>query len=487
MRSSRVCSDCLEDGARLNPSGIALEGDGREIPYAELKGWCARFAPGEEQGEPRVALWAEKSPEAVAALLGILASGRTCVPIDDMNPPERVRRILEDARPGGLLVSDRLVETARALARESLPGTRLSEISKPPSGEPKSVLRPRPEDLAYLLYTSGSTGTPKGVMISHRAAMTFIDWASRKFELQTDDRVASIAPLHFDLSLFDILATLSVGATICLCPRGILSFPESFLDWIQASRITTLYAVPSLLASIAEAPASMRLKSVKRILFAGEVMPPKVLERLMDAAPWAKFYNLYGPTETNVCAVHSIDHGSSVDRPVPIGHACPYNRVEVVAEDGSLAPPGSLGEIRVDGPNLMSGYWGLPRSSGPYLTGDLGIMDPDGLLHFHGRHDEMLKIRGYRVECGEVEAAIGAHPEVKQVACFKAAEPPGPEALRAAVVLRPGSSLGEKELKVHCGERLPHYMIPEKIEFRSSLPLNQNGKVDRLALRRASR
>jgi L-proline---[L-prolyl-carrier protein] ligase len=473
MKSSRVCSDCLSEGAKINSSHIALESGERKISYSELQSLSARFTEG---GSTPVALWSEKTPEAVAAILGILSSGRTCVPIDPLNPPERALRILKDSGAGKIFISSRQLEKSREFLSET--SIQVIEIEKLAASQ-SFEKRASPDDLAYLLYTSGSTGDPKGVMISNRAAMTFIDWSKEFFELQSSDRVASVAPFHFDLSFFDLFATLSRGATVCLCPREILVFPESTLDWISQSKITTLYTTPSLLASIASSNGLERLASVKRFLFAGEVMPPRILAKLMEAVPNAKFYNLYGPTETNVCTYLEVSRPFHSETDVPIGIPCLYNRVEIVDSSGRPVKPGVIGEIRVEGPNLMSGYWNSQKISESHLTGDFGWKDEDGIFHFQGRRDEMLKINGYRVEAGEVEVAICSHPDVCRAAIYKKSGLSG-ETLVAAVVLE--KEIGIKELKSFCREKLPPYMVPSEIEIYSELPLNANGKIDRQAL-----
>jgi len=362
-------------------------------------------------------------------------------------------------------------------------------------------------DLAYSLYTSGSTGEPKGVMISHRTLFTFINWSCQTFHLTEADRVTSHAPLHFDLSTFDIYATIKAGGTVVLVPEKLSVFPVQLSALLQDEGITVTYLVPSILSLLVnygrlEAYDFSRLRA---ILFAGEVFPIKYLRRLVELIPHADYYNLYGPTETNVCTYYKVqpeDVAPERTQPAPIGRAC--ENIEVFAVDDQerlVTTPGQEGELWVRGSCLAQGYWGDPektaksfvsnifqphfvedpvRAEVAYRTGDIVTLAEDGLNWVYvGRRDHMIKSRGYRIELGEIEAALYSHPQVKEAAVAAIPDDLLGNRIKAFVVPLQENGLTTKELEVHCRQRLPRYMLPESIEFRAELPKTSTGKINR--------
>jgi amino acid adenylation domain-containing protein len=363
-------------------------------------------------------------------------------------------------------------------------------------------------DLAYILYTSGSTGDPKGVMISHRTIFTFVNWCHDTFRLTPDDRVTSHAPLHFDLSTFDIFVTLKGGGTVVLVPEKLSIFPVQLVRLLQDERITVTYLVPSILSLMVNYGEFGRhdLSAIRTILFAGEVFPIKYLRQLAAAIPHADFYNLYGPTETNVCTYYRVqpkDLDPDCTQPVPIGTACENLEVFAVDEEGKLVTePGREGELWVRGSGVAQGYWGDPGKTArgfvrnpfqpyfeevAYRTGDLVILDPDGTnWRYVGRRDHMVKSRGYRIELGEIEAALYGCEWVKEAAVVAIPDDLLGNRLAAFIVPLEGKNLTIKDLQAHCGQSLPRYMIPEFIEFRASLPKTSTGKIDRTLLVRES-
>jgi amino acid adenylation domain-containing protein len=352
-------------------------------------------------------------------------------------------------------------------------------------------------DLAYILYTSGSTGDPKGVMLSHRNALTFVDWATARLGVEASDRLSSHAPLHFDLSIFDLFAAASAGAAVDLVPAETSVFPTAVASFIADRGITIWYSVPSVLSMLAlrgglEPGALPQLRTV---LFAGEVFPVPYLRRLMRTLPHARFLNLYGPTETNVCTYYEVpplDDERVV--PIPIGRAIDNVEVFAVGEDGERVPDGEVGELWVRGSSVMCGYWGDPTRTdrslvgwnvghGPgdpaYRTGDLVRRDAQGDYEFLGRRDSQIKSRGYRIELGDVEAALYAHPTVVECAVTAVPDELVTNRLKAYVVLREEGTAADV-LRV-CGERVPPYMVPD-LEVREQLPRTSTGKIDRRAL-----
>jgi len=355
------------------------------------------------------------------------------------------------------------------------------------------------DDLAYVLYTSGSTGEPKGVMLSHRNALAFVEWAGDTFRITHEDRLANHAPFHFDLSTFDLFAGARAGAAVYPLSPRIASFPAAVAKQWTTDRLTVWYATPSSLVLMLTRGglASLDLASLRVLLFAGEAFPVKYLRELMRLAPHARFANLYGPTETNVCTWYDVTGVPDDDRPLPIGRACPYDETLVLGEDSKPVPEGGAGELWVRGASVMHGYWGRPERTAlalrpieiapgitdlAYRTGDLVRVRPDGNLEFLGRRDHQVKTRGYRVELGEIETVLLRHPAVDGAVVIATPDEEIGHRLRAVVVTKRGAALDEAGVKQHCAATLPRYMVPEAVEFRAELPRTSSGKVDRRAL-----
>jgi amino acid adenylation domain-containing protein len=512
--------DLVRLAAERLPDRPALVLEPVQLTYAELEAASNRFARslrthGVQRGD-RVGLWLPKSPEAFVALLGIMKAGAAYVPVDPGSPPERLAYIAGNCGLAGLVTrADRAKALREAFAAGapmravwfSDQATELPPIPRCASVPWAAVARERPEapgeggdaeDLAYILYTSGSTGAPKGVMHSHRSALAFAEWAADTFGLCPEDRLANFAPFHFDLSTFDLFAAFRVGAAVHPVPPRIAAFPTAMARFVSEEWLTVWYCTPSTLALLVGhgGLADRDLSALRALLFAGEVMPVTLLRRLMALAPHTRFANLYGPTETNVCTWYEVSGPPRDDRPLPIGRACCGDEVFVLDETLQPAADGDLGELWVRGPTVMRGYWGhgartaevlrdveIGGVSAPtYRTGDLVRLRPDGDLEFVGRRDHQVKTRGYRVELGEIEAALHRHPAVAEAVALAVPDDEVTNRLRAVVVFRPGAVAVEGDLKDHCGRILPRYMVPESIEIRSELPRTASGKVDRGAL-----
>jgi amino acid adenylation domain-containing protein len=511
----------LHRSATSYPDRTAVEDGDRSLTYAELEIRSNQIANllvdlGVSKGD-RVGLYLDKSLESVVGIYGILKCGAAYVPLDPRAPTARLAYIAADCdlrvlvsgaeKAGswgellehGAPLEAIVVANADDLGPEtSLTGVKLltaRDVDAQDGTGP--VVRITEHDLAYILYTSGSTGNPKGVMLSHLNALAFVRWTVERFEVGPEDRLSNHAPLHFDLSVFDLFAASAAGAAVVLVPPELSVFPVQIRDFIEQKRITIWYSVPSLLSmlTLRGGLEGGGFPSLRTILFAGEVFPTKYLRQLMTLLPHVRFFNLYGPTETNVCTYFEVAAlPEPATEPIPIGRAIDGVEVFAVTDDGRIAGPGEEGELYVRGPTVMHGYWGdtepTKRALVPdprkghrgiaYRTGDLVRQRADGSYRMLGRRDHQIKSRGYRIELGEIESALFAHPDVVECVVIAVPDPLVTNRIKAYVVGR--DEMEERDLIRFCRERILSYMIPEQIEFRESLPMTSTGKVDRQAL-----
>lgn len=482
-------AEVLLQGVVRNPDGVAIREQRGEITYRALNGLVDRLANallglGVGTGD-RVAIRLPKSIEAIAAMQAALRVGAVYVPIDPAGPIARGQLLLADSRPAACITSrawgGSLAGVPTLLADDDAPpGERFGSLPAP--GDPPRSLAGG-DDLAYILFTSGSTGRPKGVCTSHRNALAFVEWACRALRPTAQDRFANHAPLHFDLSVLDVYVAFAAGATVALIPDDASFLPRRLVDLVRSDRITVWYSVPSALTMMVEQGGlSEAGASLRAVLFAGEPFPVKHLRRLREALPAARMLNLYGPTETNVCTFEEIfDVPEGRTDPMPIGRACCGDMVWAEREDGSEAAIGERGELVVEGPTVMAGYWGEPPQRGPYRTGDVVTRVATDVYQYVGRRDSLVKVRGHRVELGEVDAALLSHPDVREAAAVAVGI--GPEARLVGFVSCAGDrSPSLLELKRHCAALVPRSMLVSELHQVDALPRTANGKVDRQAL-----
>ena len=483
--------------ARAGAGRTALVMGDERVSYGELEERSNRLAglliergcaPGD-----RVALLTSKSPDAIVAMHAVLKAGGAYVPIDVASPAARVAKIIDAAEPR-LLLAD---SSAGPLVEELKPQAPVEDVAVDVSSLSADPLEARvgPGDMAHILFTSGSTGTPKGVVITHAMVTAFVDWAVRYFGTSSDDRISGHPPLHFDLSTFDIYATLSAGAELHLVPGELSMNPRKLAAMIRDSELTQWFSVPSVLTYMAKFDAVEQhdFPHLERLLWCGEVLPTPVLVHWMKRLPHVTFTNLYGPTEATIASSYYTLPSCPTDetQPIPIGRACEGE--ELLVLDSSLAPlpPGEIGDLYIGGAGLSPGYWRDEEKTAAafvtdgrgrriYRTGDLAQVDSEGQFHFLGRADSQIKSRGYRIELGEVEAALSAIPEVRECAVV-GLDTGGFEG--TAICCAYAGDIEQVELRKRLTETLPSYMLPARWLVLEELPKNVNGKIDRRALR----
>src|SRR5215831_11139731 len=510
--STRALHQLLDLSACRFPNKSAVETwETGSISYSDLAHLSDRLRDrlqvmGVGLGD-RVGICMRKSADAVASIFAIMKAGAAYVPADPTAPGSRNAFIFHNCAVKVIVIESclagRLNEESKLLGftpgmiviqgvGAGVPLTQaldqLDAVAPAPS-VPTAV--PDPSQLAYILYTSGSTGRPKGVMLSHGNAACFIDWCYDLFQPNEDDRFSSHAPFHFDLSILDIYVSLKGGARLVLVEEQLGKEPTRLAPWIAQKKITVWYSAPSILSLLAQFGKleEQDYSSLRLVLFAGEVFPIKYLKLLKSLWPRPGYFNLYGPTETNVCTYYEVPRliPESQVEPVPIGKACPYCEPLVADESGSEVQRGSEGELCIAGSSVLAGYWNLPENTAKaflpgrdirwYRTGDIVVELPDGNYKFLGRRDRMIKKRGYRIELGEIEVALYRHPAIKEAAVLAFPDDDGVP-IKAFTSTRDGSKLSIIELKTFCSENLPLYMVPDFFCSLESLPKTSTDKID---------
>ncbi|KGJ97529.1 non-ribosomal peptide synthetase [Colwellia psychrerythraea] len=478
--------------AQAQPAAEALSFAGKTMTYQALNQQANRLAHYLiAQGigaESRVAVVMARSHEMIISLLAIMKTGALYVPLDIDYPADRLAYIVENSQVN-LLLSH---QTAIGKVPETTVPCDIWEklnLLDYPNTDP--ALNYHPEQLAYAIYTSGSTGRPKGAAISHRSLANCMAWMQKRYKLTREDVVLHKAPFGFDVSCWEIFWPLSEGIKLVVAQPGDHKDPDRLISLIQQEAITTLNFVPAMQQAFLDQVDIRQRTSLKHIMVGGEAMPPELKRRTFELLPDATMYNLYGPTEATIHVTHWTCENDERTL-VPIGAPISDTSTYVLDEYLNLVPPGISGELYLGGVGLARGYLQRPdltadrfvanpfdkNGSRLYRTGDLVRWNNEGLLEYLGRLDHQIKIRGLRVELGEIEAQLCTLPEVQEAVVVAKTSPNGNK-LAAFVV---GQALDVAALKVKLSLMLPDYMIPSAFIVLADLPLSANGKVDRKAL-----
>ncbi|GIJ21054.1 non-ribosomal peptide synthetase [Micromonospora lutea] len=494
----RCLHQLVEEQATRRPDAVAVELDGRAVTYRELDRRANRLAHLLRSRGVRpdqvVGVLAERSVEQIVSLLAVLKAGGAYLPLDPGQPDERLIAIVEDA--GCALVVTQEQYSARGLAE--LPTVVVDESPMPAGGYPDTapISGVHCANAAYVIYTSGSTGQPKGVVVEHRNAV-FSTLARHAYYAEKAERFLLLSSFTFDSSVAGIFWTLSQGGTLLLPPEGYQREPESLVRLIATARPTHTLGIPSLLKLLLDQGEPDDLASLRSVISAGEACPVELVESAARKLPTCSFHNEYGPTEATVWATAwTANAGDDLGErlQVPIGAPVPGGQALVLNHHGQLVPLGVTGELSIAGPGVARGYLGrpaetavsfrpsrFPASPGErcYATGDLARAVADGFLEFQGRADHQVKIHGFRVELGAVEALLDAHPQIARSIVVAQGDPMGDKTLVGYVVPAVGSRLVPEEIQQYVRERLPKYMVPAAVLVMESVPLTPTGKVDR--------
>ena len=491
----------LEASARRMPGKVAFASDHDQMTFAELKA-AARaigsfLAPRQGENAP-VAVLARKDASAVAAMLGaVYARGFYCC-LDERQPDARMRSIVETLRAHFVLVDEEHRDQAqKALAGMSVKVVVIGAIAdNPVDGELLAARRAAALDVdpLYVNFTSGSTGTPKGVVVGHRSVIDFIGQFTSIFGIGEGDRIANQAPFDFDVSVKDIYSGLATGATVHLIPRDFFSVPTQLMDFLAEREVTVCtWAVSAMcFVSIMGGFDYREVPSIRLVIFSGEVMPVKQLNVWRAHLPEATFVNVYGPTEVTCnCTYHVIDRAYEKGDVIPIGRPFPNEKVFLLDEDDALVTePDQPGEVCVGGAGLALGYCNDPERTATafvqnplndaylelvYRTGDLAHYDDQGELVYIGRKDHQIKHMGQRIELGEIEAVADAFDGIDRACCVY-------NSRKKRIVMYYAGDIGKEDFLERLADKLPSYMVPNRVNQLDEMPMTKNGKIDRAKL-----
>jgi amino acid adenylation domain-containing protein len=505
MRHGATLPGLFAQQARRTPDAVAVVDEHAALSYAQLDGAAERIAHklrADGVGcESVVAVFAERSVDLVAALLGVLKAGAAYLPLDPEYPAERLAYMLSDSGARAVLAQRRL---DGLLPESGPPVLFLDDWPSWPAAVGGPQAAAAEDGAAYLIYTSGSTGRPKGVINSHRGVVNRLDWMQSALRIGAGDVVLQKTPASFDVSVWEFFWPLLTGARLALARPGGHRDPGYLRDAIESCGVTVVHFVPSMLTSFLtdaraagdEAKAMARCATLRHIVCSGEELPAALARDCLQALPWASLHNLYGPTEAAIdVTAWQVTADELAGRPrVPIGRPISNTRMHVLDDRMREVPIGAVGQLYIGGVQVARGYHRrpaltaerfVPDPAGPpgsrlYATGDLGRWHPDGTIEYLGRIDGQVKLRGIRIELGEIEVALRGQPGIRDAAAAVKESSPGDKRLVGYLVGggQPDASALRQALKRH----LPDYMVPAAFVSLDSLPLSPSGKLDRAAL-----
>ena len=500
---TRLVTDYLNNSAKNFPNKIAFADENREITFLQLQTEAKRIAQSlidRTVFKSPVVVYLEKSVEVISCFMGAAYSGNFYTPIDVTMPASRIQKIMETLSPAIIITDGAHFEAAKAFAG-NIPILLYEEIQAGSFSEESinsTLSHVIDSDVLYVLFTSGSTGTPKGVIISQKSCIDYAEWVTNTFDISSKTIFGEQAPFYFDNSILDIYQTLKNGATCYIIPQKFFMLPKNLFAYLSEKKVNTIFWVPSALCIMANLKAVDKfiVPTLEKILFCGEVMPNKQLNVWRKSYPNALYANLYGPTEiTDVCAYYIVDREFSDNESLPIGFPCRNTDIIVLDDDNNLVPSTKAdvkGELCVRGTCNSYGYYNNPEKTAVafvqnplnkvyneiiYRTGDVVHYNDRGEIMYDSRKDFQIKHMGHRIELGEIETAISAVDGVEQNCCLYDSE-------KSKIVMFFTGSVEPQEVLDAIKSALPDYMIPNRKVKLEKMPINLNGKIDRVELKK---
>jgi amino acid adenylation domain-containing protein len=519
--------DVFIDAVEIYPDETAVVTEsGSKFSYQELNSLSNKFAElflkikaNDILGRPYIGIISPVHERSIACVIGALKIGCAYVPLDEYSPHDRLVHIVDNTKLDIIVVDEnwyakhydlfknenikKVILLGDTSERSPINDKTIpyNEVLDQSDSAPKRLSQVS-DDLAYILHSSGSTGVPKGIMLTHRNARTFVDWMHKEFKVTAQDIIMSRAPFKFDLSVFDIFNTFKAGATL-VCfdwnkKREDQNKHADYVKLMEKEKATILYTTPSTFITLMnKGGLNEAALSLREIMYAGEPFPSPQLRRLQNILPAVRIANIYGPTETNIITYYWVDKIPENDEPVPLGDVVEDTEIIIVSEDSKrICDPGELGEIWCRGGTVTLGYLGMEGETKEHLvlspfhkypaifwrTGDFGHRDASGWLHYRGRKDHMVKVKGFRIEIGEVEAAISGIDGVGEFVVVAIPDDAYGNRLYCFYTHLDTAVLTKENLIASLKTKLPDYMIPYKFFLKDALPKTSSGKVDRVLL-----
>ncbi len=444
-----------------------------------------------------IAVYLDKSVKTLCAMFGVVYSGNFYIVVDTDMPVERISKIFSTLSPVAIITDEKHLDNAKQLEIEGEIFTYDNAVNTAVDETVLNKIRANQIDTdpLYALYTSGSTGMPKGAVLCHRNVLAYTDWFSSAFDINSETVFGNQTPFYFSMSVSDVYSTIRNAATLCIIPKAYFSFPINLIKFMNENKVNAIYWVPSAISIVANLKLFKYAKPehLKKVLFAGEVMPTKQLNYWINNLDENIVYaNLYGPTETtDICTYYVVDRQFRDDEPLPIGYHCDNCDVMIVNEKNKLCAPGEEGELYVRGSFVAYGYYNnSEKTAGAfvqnplhnyypeivYKTGDLVKENEKGEIMYITRKDFQIKRMGYRVELGEIETAASAIENIEESVCVF------DKKNDHIILVYQGKKLTDADILKQLKGKVPAYMIPDRIESVKLMPHNQNGKIDRKAV-----
>lgn len=501
----------LENTNKKFPNKIAFGESQKEITYNDFTNDCKKigtFLSKLNDNKKPIVIFIDKTINCLEAMFGVLYSGNFYTIIDTKSPRDRMQSIIDTLEPIAVITDEKNKSKLEKLSIDNLKNVILLEDAKESSVDSEKLAEIRDNqidtDIMYILFTSGSTGVPKGTVLSHRAVISYINWVKDTFDINEKTVWGSQTPFYFSMSITDVFTTILTGATLYIIPKMLFSFPIKLIEFLNEKKVNTIYWVPSALCLVANLSAleEAKIDSLKKVLFAGEVMPTKQLNMWISKFPNVLFANLYGPTETtDICSYYIVNRKFENNASIPIGSHCNNCDLIIVDEsnkeiklekdtDGNYVESRS-GELYARGSFLANGYYKNPaktnevfvqnplQNSYPeivYKTGDIVKYNDKGEIIYLSRKDYQIKHMGYRIELGEIERNIYGIEEVTLCAAIYDDE-------NQKIVLYYQGEIDENNLAKKVNDILLPYMRPNTYIRLSHMPYNSNGKIDRKKLK----
>lgn len=488
----------LERSASLFADKIAFADEKESLTFSELEDRAKRigsFLAGKIQKGTPVAVYMDKTPDAIAGFLGVVYGGGIYVPIDISMPERRVELILDTLQTNTIIVDEKSLKKVKDLnfSGNYFNYDEIVQAEADPDALNKLRSKSVDVDPLYIIFTSGSTGTPKGVVLSHRAVIDLAEWIGETFGFGPETVFGNQTPFYFDASVKEIYSTIRNAATTYIIPQKFFGFPGKLFPYLNENRINTIaWATSAFCIAASEAGFEQCCPQyLKTVFFAGETMPVHQLNIWRKYLPNVKYVNLYGPTEAAVDSTYYIvDREFRDTESIPIGYPCANTDV-LILKDNALVEGNEIGEICIRGTSLANGYYNNPEKTAAvfvqnplqkaypeliYRTGDMGYYNDRGEIMFVSRQDDQIKHRGYRIELGEIETALSSVDGIERCCCLF-------DKNKDSILCIYTGSAERKQIVVSLSRLLPKYMWPDTYLRLDCMPMNLNGKIDRVKLK----